>query len=115
MEKDLREILNGYCACDNPNCGKGAICNYCSLKTDVEKFLALLSVPVGWPKKVTPDYCEKHRICMPSICPMCAAFFTHNKTREDCLLAHNSIIAEKDKEISQLREQIQDLKFREMD
>lgn len=32
----LPNTLKKYFACDNLNCGKGAICNYCALKSDMD-------------------------------------------------------------------------------
>ena len=34
--KGKEDILKRYHNCDNPNCGKGAICNYCALRKDIE-------------------------------------------------------------------------------
>ena len=33
----LKSILDKYHTCDNPNCGRGAICNYCALRIDIER------------------------------------------------------------------------------
>ena len=37
--EQIKEILDKYYNCDNSDCGKGAICNYCSLRKDIEALL----------------------------------------------------------------------------
>jgi len=36
---EIEEVLRRYHSCDNSSCGNGAICNYCSLKKDIESIL----------------------------------------------------------------------------
>jgi len=68
--------------------------------------LALLSVPVGWPKKKILgekilDKCEVDGELADRLVSV-----GFNEAIDTCLLAHNSIIAEKDKEIAELKEKI---------
>lgn len=40
---EFKDILSKYGNCDNPNCGNGAICNYCALKIDLRKLISNLT------------------------------------------------------------------------
>jgi len=37
LKEKIKLILAKYYACDNINCGNGAICNYCALKQEIEQ------------------------------------------------------------------------------
>ena len=74
---------------------------------EAEKLLALLSVPVEWPKKrehddtcgSRPEWYDKQNWGMCD----CTSHI-YNNAIDACLLAHNSIIAEKEREIAELKE-----------
>ena len=107
MEKDLRgKIFNALryrcasekCAETCPGYSKEGTCGIWEM---ADRVVALLSVPVEWPKEISPEewmdaYSEYSGREAKAI----------NETRKACLLAHNSIIAEKEKEIAELKADI---------
>ena len=45
LASEVNKILSKYYACDNINCGKGAICNYCAIRKDLEALLGKVALP----------------------------------------------------------------------
>ena len=67
---------------------------------------------VEWPKKskTVPSIPEGHLgICGCGACRFVNDLISKNELIDQCLLAHNSIIAEKNKEIAELKKRIEDL------
>jgi len=53
LASEVNKILSKYYACDNINCGKGAICNYCAIRKDLEALLGKVALPSPEPEKET--------------------------------------------------------------